>query len=67
VESAAKVSFSSSDRWLGAALVVRLIERAERQLGAMCVLVCGSGVTWDTLLGARRVRFPPPPLGEGWH
>ncbi|KFE70659.1 3-oxoacyl-[acyl-carrier protein] reductase [Hyalangium minutum] len=34
------------------AQVVRLIEETERQLGPIDVLVCGAGVTRDTLLGA---------------
>lgn len=35
-----------------AAQVAKLFEEAERQLGPMDVLVCGAGVTRDTLLGA---------------
>jgi 3-oxoacyl-[acyl-carrier protein] reductase len=35
-----------------AAQVARLFEEAERQLGPLEVLVCGAGITRDTLLGA---------------
>jgi 3-oxoacyl-[acyl-carrier protein] reductase len=35
-----------------AAQVIHLFEEAERQLGTVEVLVCGAGVTRDTLLGA---------------